>query len=93
MHPRLSELPLFEQEQVLKHGYGIYEIEFHMPDVGMNTYHLVAAKNKADAIKYAKVIAKANNYKAASITAKKLEANGKPFARSRFAQESRQLVA
>jgi len=71
-HPRFSELAPHDQEDVIRHGYGIYEITLHMPDVGMHEYRVVAAKSTADAVKYGKIIARVNNFKVTKVSAKKL---------------------
>lgn len=68
--PEFKELDPHEQRQVLEYGYGIYEVTLKMPDVGMNIYRIVAAKSKADAVKYGRIIAKTNGYKVAAIEAK-----------------------
>lgn len=77
MHPRLAELPPHEQKDVLQHGYGIYEVTLHMPDVGMNEYRVLAATSAAQAVKHGKIIAKVNGFKVAKVSAKKLNARKK----------------
>jgi hypothetical protein len=81
----LSGLPEHERRDVLEHGYGVYEVELHMPDIGMNHYQTVAARDKQDAIRYGKTIAKVRGFKVAKVSAKKLHS------RSRFAAEDLDL--
>jgi hypothetical protein len=81
----LAELPEHERRDVLEHGYDVFEVELHMPEIGMNHYQTVAARDKQDAIRYGKTIAKVRGFKVTKVSAKKLHS------RSRFAAEDLDL--